>query len=68
MNAESNEPRMNRFVRPRELMAITGLSRTSIWRLEKSGQLPSRRKISPGAVGWLHSEIEEWINSRQKMM
>lgn len=67
MNAKSNEPRMNRFVRSRELMAITGLSRTTIWRLERSGQFPCRRQLSPGAVGWLWEDVNVWLESRQEV-
>ena len=41
-----------------------GLSRTTIWRLEKDGKFPARRKLSSNSVGWLRSSIEEWIQSR----
>lgn len=41
-----------------------GLSPTSIWRLEKRGQFPKRRQLSPGCVGWLESEINAWLESR----
>ena len=54
----------NRFIRPKEVQSITGLSRTTIWRLEKDQGFPSRRQISRGAVGYLHSDILDWIESR----
>ncbi len=41
------------------------LARTTIWRLEKTGQFPARRQLSPNTVGWLRSEIEIWLESRQ---
>lgn len=41
------------------------LGRTTIWRLEKAGLFPQRRRISAGAVGWLKSEIDTWIANRQ---
>jgi prophage regulatory protein len=45
------------------------LSRTQRWRLEKSGQFPTRIKlgnpVSPGGrVAWSESEIEQWIAER----
>ena len=55
----------NGFIRASQLKAITGLSTTTIWRLEKNGEFPKRRKISRGAVGWVKSEVEEWASSRQ---
>ena len=52
------------FLRWPQVSAITGLSRTTIWRLERAGKFPSRRKISPGAVAWLNSEVITWRETR----
>jgi len=52
------------FIREPECRRITGLSRTTRWRLERAGQFPQRRPISPGCVGWLLSEIDDWIAAR----
>ena len=49
----------DRIVRETECKAISGLSRTTRWRLEQSGDFPRRRRISPGLVGWLLSELME---------
>ena len=50
----------DRFIRFRELRRLTGLSRTTIWRLVRRGEFPSARRISAGAVGWLLSEVAGW--------
>ena len=42
----------------------TGLSRTTIWRLERAGLFPRRRQLSPNTVGWPRAEIEEWLATR----
>jgi prophage regulatory protein len=44
----------------------TGLSRSTLWRLEKKGAFPKRHRISTNAVGWLEHEIEEWIQTRTR--
>lgn len=49
----------DRIVREAECKAISGLSRTTRWRMERSGDFPRRRRISQGAVGWLLSELME---------
>lgn len=52
-----------RILRRHEVRERTGLSNTTIWRLEKQGKFPKRRKLTPsnnGAVGWLESEIARW--------
>lgn len=54
----------DRFIREPECLKITGLSRPTRWRLEKEGKFPKRRKISENTMGWLASEIDEWIKNR----
>ena len=56
--------RPDRFLRCDEVLTRTGVSRTTIWRLERSGNFPARRRLSPNTVGWRESEVEEWIASR----
>ena len=53
------------LVRFPAVRARTGLSRSTIWRLERVGQFPAHRRISPNAVAWLDQDITEWIESRQ---
>ena len=47
-----------------ETCEASGLSRTSIWRLESRGEFPQRRQLSPQRVGWLRSEVEAWAKHR----
>ena len=53
----------DRLLRDREVEEITGLSRTTRWRWEKAGKFPQRRQIGPNSVGWLESEILQWLDS-----
>ena len=41
----------DRFVREPECRALTGLSRSTRWRLERSGEFPKRRRLSSNGVG-----------------
>jgi prophage regulatory protein len=52
----------DRILRERDVKTMTGLSRTTRWRLERAGLFPRKRRISPGAVGWLESEVIGWMN------
>lgn len=54
----------DRIVRIGEVQKLTGLSRTTIWRYEKTGNFPARVPLGPSAVGWRLSEIEAWISAR----
>ena len=53
-----------RFIRPKELSKKLSVSIPTLWRMEKSGQLPPKRKIGKRAVGWLDTDIDEWLKSR----
>ena len=51
-----------RFLRRREVERRTGYSCSNIYRLMSLGLFPSAYSIGPGAVGWLESDIEEYID------
>lgn len=53
-----------RFMRKKEVIEVTGLSNSTIWRLEKDGFFPKRKKISNHAIGWLAHEVYQWINEK----
>lgn len=42
----------------------TGLSRATVYRYVRRGLLPQRRRIGPGRVGWLATEIIAWMEAR----
>ena len=52
----------------REVIKITNLSRVSLWRYERHGLFPKRLRLGPNRVGWLQSEIEDWLRSRPRGM
>ncbi len=43
---------------------ITGLSRTTAWRMQKTGDFPLPVLVSPGRVGWWESELATWKVTR----
>ena len=44
----------------------TGLSRSTVYRYVRRGVLPQRRRIGPGRVGWLATEIIAWMEGRPR--
>ena len=66
-NSTSKTKSTDRIVREAERKNITSISRCTAWRLERNGLFPKRRKLFPesNAVGWLLSELNEWVTSRQ---
>jgi prophage regulatory protein len=57
-------PFVMKFLRIRQVMQLTGLSRMTIYRLELGGKFPKRRQLSENSVAWLESDIAAWADSR----
>lgn len=55
------------LLRQAEVQRRTKLGRTTLWRLERAGDFPRRRQITGTTIGWIESEVEEWISSRPKV-
>lgn len=53
-----------RMMRLPEVEEVTGLSGVTLWRLEREGTFPRRRKLSGRLVAWRSDEIQEWIEAR----
>lgn len=53
-----------KILRPSDLAEMLSVSRVTIWRMEKRDELPPRKKFSNRCVGWLESDIKEWMESR----
>ncbi len=58
---------MDQVLRAGEVQRITGLSRTTLWRQEREGKFPGRRKLGKRSVGWMASEIARWLESRAQV-
>ncbi|MEQ8899540.1 MAG: AlpA family transcriptional regulator [Roseovarius sp.] len=43
---------------------LTGLSRSTLYAMMDRGEFPRPVKLSTRAVGWLSSEIDEWLQGR----
>ncbi|HWQ85407.1 helix-turn-helix transcriptional regulator [Brevundimonas sp.] len=43
---------------------VTGLSRSTAWRLQQVGDFPEPVRISPNRVGWWESELTAWKATR----
>lgn len=53
------------IIRAKELQEILSVSGATLWRMGKAGELPEKVKISDRAVGWLKSDIQDWLESKK---
>ncbi len=52
-----------KFLKLPEVRSRTGKSRSAIYQGAKDGTFPKAIKIGPRAVGWIESEIEDFIQA-----
>lgn len=52
------------FLRLPEVKKRTGFSRSSIYLKVSKGLFPKPISLAPRTVGWIESEIDEWIEER----
>lgn len=55
------------ILRRKQVQMRTGLSRSTIYQYIKDGVFPKPVPLGPRAVGWLESEVSEWIAERVKI-
>ena len=54
----------DRLLRRRQVEEITGMGRSSIYRLMQHGDFPPPVRVGPAAVRWRESDITSWLESR----
>lgn len=58
----TNESR--RFIRIKEVLSITSLSQSELYRRIKAGTFPAQVKLAPGHSVWVQSEVDFWVTER----
>ncbi|RZF64509.1 AlpA family transcriptional regulator [Sphingomonas populi] len=53
-----------RFLRINDVVATTGLSRATIYRLIDRADFPRQHQLTKRAIGWWQADVEEWVDSR----
>lgn len=56
---------IDKYLRIKQVCELTGLSRATIYAMEKKGDFPSKKALGPRAVAWLESEIAAWMETRK---
>ena len=54
----------NRLLRIREVIAATGLRRSTLYSLIGEGRFPRPVRISERTTAWLESEVNDWVTER----
>lgn len=62
MKPETSKP--ERVLRLHDVLNRTGVSRSTLYAMIKTGEFPSPIALGPNSRGWLESVTEEWVRSR----
>lgn len=55
-----------RMLRAPEVMARTGLSRSTIWRRVRAGTFPAPVELGVNSIGWPALAVTEWLENRPR--
>jgi len=66
--AHAGDPRLAqvplKLIRFQTVRDRTGLSRSTIWRLERTGAFPKHHRISANAVAWVEQDVVDWMRAK----
>lgn len=54
------------LLRRREVLYLTSLSQSTLYRLIKESRFPRPVRISPRCVAWKSEEVEDWIDRLER--
>ncbi len=57
----------DRLINFKMVAYLTGLSRSTIWKLENNGDFPERITLSKRSIRWIESEVMQWVSVRMRM-
>lgn len=59
------ETPIDRIILAPERRVLVPFSDMHIWRMEKDEKFPRRIRLGPNRVGWILSEVIEWIEAKK---
>jgi len=54
----------DKFLRCQDVQEVTGLSRSTIYRMMNRDDFPKATKVGVRAIGWRQSAVSDWIEVR----
>ena len=52
------------LLRPRDVIARCGISRSTLYALVGRGEFPAQVRITNNTVGFVEAEVEQWLRDR----
>jgi prophage regulatory protein len=61
---EYMQEQSTRLIRLKEVIAMTGLSRASVYKFVSENKFPAQISLGYRCVAWVESEVQQWIDQR----
>ena len=58
------EKQASDLIRIKEVMSMTGLSKSSIYTYKSKGEFPNPIQLSSRSVAWVRVDVEQWISDK----
>ncbi len=55
------------LLRLRKVLEVTGLGRSTVYRMMSERSFPAPVRLGKRAVAWRHEDVQQWTQSRQPM-
>lgn len=59
---------IDKYLRVKQVCEVTGLSRATIYALEKAGKFPGKVALGARAVAWRESTVAKWMEERKSVI
>lgn len=56
-----------KYMKIEDIKAQYDLSTSTIYRMRRMGNFPPAVRVSPGKIGFLPAEVEQWWNDRDRV-
>lgn len=56
----------DRILRIDDVVELTGMSRSMVYKLQSSGDFPSSVQLGERAVGWHHADVAQWLDRKRR--
>lgn len=53
-----------RMLRLAQVATMTGLSKATVYQLQRQGDFPQRVQLTAGRVAWVEAEVQAWLAAR----
>ena len=63
MTANQTASTANRILRIRQVLEVTGLRRTSLYKKLNANEFPKPVKLGVRAVGWRETDVHAWMDN-----